>query len=102
MQLTPDSPLLNHDSMAPVATNEENGNDSVDRIAELKRAQAKPIEETRFINPFYSPSAGNENDNDYQYAKYKVSNLSRISISQGLTFRQALLPRCELGTTHRS
>jgi len=61
--------------MAPVATNEERGNATVDRIAELKKVQAKPIEDINLINPFYSPSAGNENDDDYQYAKYKVSNL---------------------------
>ncbi|OJA10748.1 hypothetical protein AZE42_04253 [Rhizopogon vesiculosus] len=57
--------------MAPVATNEERGNTTVDRIAELKNTQAKPIGETKLINPFYSPSAGNGNDDDYQYAKYK-------------------------------
>ncbi|KAG1736370.1 hypothetical protein EDB19DRAFT_1721989 [Suillus lakei] len=58
--------------MAPVATNEESGNGTIGSVAELKKARAnKPTEETQFINPFYSPSAGNENDNDYQYAKYK-------------------------------
>jgi sulfonate dioxygenase len=68
--------------MAPVATNEERGNASVDRIAELKSVQAKPIDETKLINPFYSPSVGNENDDDYQYAKYKVSDLKAFFQSQ--------------------
>ena len=84
--------------MAPVATNGERGNATVDRIAELKKAQAEGITP---INPFYSPSAGNENDDDYQYAKYKVEQLL-VSVAQALTFHQASLPCCGLGSTHRS
>jgi sulfonate dioxygenase len=61
--------------MAPVATNEKRDNVTVDRIAELRKTQAKPTEETKLINPFYSPSAGDENDDDYRYAQYKVNNL---------------------------
>ncbi|KAJ8584385.1 TauD-domain-containing protein [Rhizopogon salebrosus TDB-379] len=57
--------------MAPVATNEKRDNVAVDRIAELRKTQAKPTEETKLINPFYSPSAGDENDDDYRYAQYK-------------------------------
>jgi sulfonate dioxygenase len=89
--------------MAPVATSEESGNGTIGSVTELRKAQViKPIEETRIINPFYSPSAGNENDNDYQYAKYKVINVKFLSRSRKLMLRQAPLPRCELGTTHRN
>ncbi|KAG1841984.1 hypothetical protein C8R48DRAFT_786336 [Suillus tomentosus] len=58
--------------MAPVAISEESGNGTIGSAAESKKVQANQrIEETRIINPFYSPSAGNENDDDYSYAKYK-------------------------------
>ncbi|KAG2047770.1 TauD-domain-containing protein [Suillus hirtellus] len=58
--------------MAPVAISEESGNGTIGSIAESKKVQANQrIEETRIISPFYSPSAGNENDDDYSYAKYK-------------------------------
>jgi hypothetical protein len=89
--------------MAPVATSEESGNGTISSVAELKKAQVnKPTEETRIINPFYSPSAGNENDDDYQYAKYKVIDFGFLSRSQTLMLRQAPLPRFKLGTAHRN
>ncbi|KAG2109089.1 hypothetical protein BD769DRAFT_1630488 [Suillus cothurnatus] len=59
--------------MAPVAISEESGNGTIGSVAELKKAQAnKPQDhEPMFINPFYSPSAGDQDDDDYHYAKYK-------------------------------
>lgn len=54
--------------MAPVATN-QNGS-AEDRVAELKK-QANA--ETQPVNPFYSPTADSDVDDNYEYAAYKVS-----------------------------
>jgi sulfonate dioxygenase len=74
--------------MAPVAISEESGNGTIGSVAELKKAQANKPEdyEPMFINPFYSPSAGNQDDDDYQYAKYKASDLTFQSRRQTLIF----------------
>lgn len=94
---------FNRDNMAPVAISEESGNGTIGSVAESKKVQANQrIEETRIINPFYSPSAGNENDDDYSYAKYKVSDFGLQSHRQRLMLYQAPLPHCELGTAHRN
>ncbi|KAN0092702.1 hypothetical protein V8E55_003486 [Tylopilus felleus] len=52
--------------MAPVATN-QNGS-AEDRVAELKK-QANA--ETQPVNPFYSPTADSDVDDNYEYAAYK-------------------------------
>ncbi|EGN99509.1 hypothetical protein SERLA73DRAFT_168911 [Serpula lacrymans var. lacrymans S7.3] len=49
--------------MAPVATNESNQRDTLKNL--------KSNIDTRLINPFYSPSSGDDDDQSYQYAKYK-------------------------------
>ncbi|KAH7913227.1 hypothetical protein BJ138DRAFT_664491 [Hygrophoropsis aurantiaca] len=54
--------------MAPVATNESNGNGSASQVASLK---AKANTDNQLINPFYSPSTGDEVDDGYKYAAYK-------------------------------
>lgn len=55
--------------MAPVATN--NGNEHVDRIAELKKQST----DAQLFNPFYSPTADSAADDGYEYAAYKVSEI---------------------------
>lgn len=50
--------------MAPVATTDNVTSNGTD-IASLKEA-------AKVFNPFYSPSAGDDNDGNYEFAKYKV------------------------------
>ncbi|KAF8529304.1 hypothetical protein BU17DRAFT_36868 [Hysterangium stoloniferum] len=54
--------------MAPVATTPANGNSESGRF-EVK----KSVEITQLANPFYSPVGEEDNDDTYQYAKYKPS-----------------------------
>ncbi|KAH7927940.1 TauD-domain-containing protein [Leucogyrophana mollusca] len=58
--------------MAPVATNEGNGNGITAHVGSLK---AKANSENQLINPFYSPSAGDDVDDGYKYAAYKVKDM---------------------------
>ncbi|EED79845.1 predicted protein [Postia placenta Mad-698-R] len=51
--------------MAPVATTDNVTSNGTD-IASLKEA-------AKVFNPFYSPSAGDDNDGNYEFAKYKPS-----------------------------
>lgn len=52
--------------MAPVATTD---NDHAQPVTNLK-------EESKVFNPFYSPSIGDDGDETYKYAQFKVSTVS--------------------------
>lgn len=67
--------------MAPVATSDSAAttNGSHLSIDELKQKAAG------IFNPFYSPDAGDADDSDYKFAKYKVRPFDGRS-SKGLRF----------------
>lgn len=50
--------------MAPVAT-------STDKVQE-STAPVKPVQATKVFNPFYSPPGGDDGDETYKYAEFKV------------------------------
>lgn len=57
--------------MAPVATNESDAPKSA--VQALKDGNAQPI------NPFYSPSTGDDvDDTSYEFARYKVSSVQDV------------------------
>jgi sulfonate dioxygenase len=69
--------------MAPVATST-----ATERAPTESALKQEPVGKETVFNPFYSPSIGDDGDDTYQYAKYKVAS----RVVRGSRFSHASQP----------
>lgn len=87
--------------MAPVAVIKDDGTPASTQQANLK----SKVEPVIAINPFYSPSLGDDGDTTYPFAEFKVSflhfSLQSLLLIHRIFVPPAVLPESRLGAPDR-